>query len=220
LRRSFSENTRTRGVTNENDRGNVLASGLRLGLLALPSFFPPSSPLSQGLAEWEIVSSYSSATAPESHGVPSHRSLSLKSQRTEPHVEQRAARKGKENRPEFFAHAVALGLPETVPDWMFTILNSKLAAGTRNNDSADTECEALVCEFDILNSKHGVKALVSVLLLQTPSPAAISSGSEILFPHCLPDLQILLRQIGRATRADEVSRNTPTMAAARSFTAA
>ena len=64
---------------------------------ALPSFFPPSSPLSRGLAEWEVVSSYSSATASESHGIPSHRLLSLNSQRTEPRVEQRAAACSKTN---------------------------------------------------------------------------------------------------------------------------
>src|SRR5262249_5160864 len=35
------------------------------------TFFPPSPPKKrlQGLAQWEVVSSYSSATAPDSHGI-------------------------------------------------------------------------------------------------------------------------------------------------------
>src|SRR2546429_6768586 len=33
------------------------------------TFFPPSPPNSRGLAHWEVVSSYSSATAPDSHGI-------------------------------------------------------------------------------------------------------------------------------------------------------
>src|SRR5262245_8663894 len=34
------------------------------------TFFPPSPPKwSRGLAQWEVVSSYSSATAPDSHGI-------------------------------------------------------------------------------------------------------------------------------------------------------
>jgi hypothetical protein len=33
------------------------------------TFFPPSPPNFRGLAQWEVVSSYSSATAPDSHGI-------------------------------------------------------------------------------------------------------------------------------------------------------
>src|SRR6266481_4333442 len=37
---------------------------------AARTFFPPSPPKSfWGLAHWEVVSSYSSATAPDSHGI-------------------------------------------------------------------------------------------------------------------------------------------------------
>src|SRR3982751_4168589 len=35
----------------------------------ISSFFPPSPPNFRGLAHWGVVSSYSSATAPESHGI-------------------------------------------------------------------------------------------------------------------------------------------------------
>jgi hypothetical protein len=38
------------------------------------SSFPPSPPKISGIGSWEVVSSYSSATAPESHGNSSHRS--------------------------------------------------------------------------------------------------------------------------------------------------
>jgi hypothetical protein len=53
---------RPRLQPNEVDRTNILAPGF--------AFFPPSPPKSfRGLAQWEVVSSYSSATAPDSHGI-------------------------------------------------------------------------------------------------------------------------------------------------------
>src|SRR5688500_9387479 len=58
---------------------NILAPGF-LGRLKVfssqlsPSSFPPSPPIRFGDWPWEIVSSYSSATAPDSHGNSSHRS--------------------------------------------------------------------------------------------------------------------------------------------------
>jgi hypothetical protein len=61
---SFCEevfSSRTRG-TNEVDRTNILAPGFIL----LPAFTPEAF---RGLAQWEVVSSYSSATAPDSHGI-------------------------------------------------------------------------------------------------------------------------------------------------------
>src|SRR5438552_6402184 len=48
--------------TNEVDRTNILAPGFIL----LPAFTPEAF---RGLAQWEVVSSYSSATAPDSHGI-------------------------------------------------------------------------------------------------------------------------------------------------------
>src|SRR6266508_209477 len=33
------------------------------------TFFPPSPPRFSGVGQWEVVSSYSSVTAPESHGI-------------------------------------------------------------------------------------------------------------------------------------------------------
>jgi hypothetical protein len=48
--------------TNEVNRTNILAPGFVL----LPAFTPESF---QGLAQWEVVSSYSSATAPDFHGI-------------------------------------------------------------------------------------------------------------------------------------------------------
>src|SRR5213083_1174188 len=33
------------------------------------SLFPPSPPRFSGIGQWEVVSSYSSATAPDSHGI-------------------------------------------------------------------------------------------------------------------------------------------------------
>ena len=52
---------RVRG-TNEVNRTNILAPGFIL----LPAFTPKAF---RGLAQWEVVSSYSSATAPDSHGI-------------------------------------------------------------------------------------------------------------------------------------------------------
>ena len=47
---------------NEVDRTNILAPGF--------AFFPPSPPKFLGdWPNWEVVSSYSSATAPDSHGI-------------------------------------------------------------------------------------------------------------------------------------------------------
>src|SRR5207249_1551273 len=61
---SFCEevfSSRIRG-TNEVDRTNILAPGF--------AFFPPSPPKFLGdWPNWEVVSSYSSATAPDSHGI-------------------------------------------------------------------------------------------------------------------------------------------------------
>jgi hypothetical protein len=54
---------------NEVDRANILASGFWSGTCRthlLPAFTPESS---RGLAQREVVSSYSSATAPDSHGI-------------------------------------------------------------------------------------------------------------------------------------------------------
>jgi hypothetical protein len=45
-------------------------STLNHQLLTSFTFFPPSPPnWFRGLAQWEVVSSYSSATAPDSHGI-------------------------------------------------------------------------------------------------------------------------------------------------------
>ena len=54
--------------TNEVDRTNILAPGF-VPILVGITFFPPSPPNCRGLAHWEVVSSYSSATAPDSHGI-------------------------------------------------------------------------------------------------------------------------------------------------------
>jgi hypothetical protein len=53
---------RPRLQPNEVDRTNILAPGFIL----LPAFTPE---IFRGLAHWEVVSSYSSATAPDSHGI-------------------------------------------------------------------------------------------------------------------------------------------------------
>jgi len=55
--------------TNEVDRTNILAPGVCSDLCRnhlLPAFTPENF---RGLAQWEVVSSYSSATAPDSHGI-------------------------------------------------------------------------------------------------------------------------------------------------------
>jgi hypothetical protein len=54
--------------TNEVNRTNILAPGVwcLCGTHLLPAFTPESV---RGLAHWEVVSSYSSATAPDSHGI-------------------------------------------------------------------------------------------------------------------------------------------------------
>src|SRR6266850_7421327 len=71
LRRSFSvavslrdalASRTARRLQNEVDRTNILAPGF--------ASFPPSPPKCfRRLAQWEVVSSYSSATAPDSHGI-------------------------------------------------------------------------------------------------------------------------------------------------------
>src|SRR6266404_8492875 len=55
-------------------QANILASGFRVRQRPDASFFPPSPPRILDDWPWEIVSSHSSATAPESHGNSSHRS--------------------------------------------------------------------------------------------------------------------------------------------------
>ena len=50
------------------------------------SFLPPSPPNTFGDWPWEIVSSYSSATAPESHGNSSHRSTTATNKELPPEV--------------------------------------------------------------------------------------------------------------------------------------
>jgi hypothetical protein len=50
------------------DRTNILALAY-VPILVEITFFPPSPPNFRGLAQWEVVSSYSSATAPDSHGI-------------------------------------------------------------------------------------------------------------------------------------------------------
>jgi hypothetical protein len=52
------------------------ARHFRLSQISIPNtqlvftFFPPSPPaIAKRLAQWEVVSSYSSATAPDSHGI-------------------------------------------------------------------------------------------------------------------------------------------------------
>ena len=103
------------------DRGNILAPGLRLGphiFVGLAILLPAFIPAFAGLADWEVVSSYSSATASEFHGIPSHRWLSLNSQRTEPRVEQRAARCGKENRVRKIApDGMGVGQTSRLSEW-------------------------------------------------------------------------------------------------------
>ncbi len=46
------------------------------------TFFPPSPPKTPGIGPWEVVSSYSSATAPDSHGISCADPLFSSSQRT------------------------------------------------------------------------------------------------------------------------------------------
>ncbi len=71
------------GDTNEVNRTNILAPGFRprvCGTHLLPAFTPESF---RGLAQWEVVSSYSSATAPDSHGISCADPLFSSSQRTD-----------------------------------------------------------------------------------------------------------------------------------------
>src|ERR1700726_2063325 len=53
-------------------QANILASGFRVREQPDASSFPPSPPRILDDWPWEIVSSHSSATAPESHGNSSH----------------------------------------------------------------------------------------------------------------------------------------------------
>ncbi len=81
------------------DRGNVLASGLRLGPVfswALPSFFPPSSRFRRtgNGKSYPVTAAQLPPNFTEFLRTGGYR---LNSQRTEPRVEQRAARRGKEN---------------------------------------------------------------------------------------------------------------------------
>src|SRR5437016_7984035 len=72
-RRSAIIRPALQGDSNEVERANILAPGFRVpqiaGCILLPAF---TSELF-GDWPWEVVSSYSSATAPESHGNSSHR---------------------------------------------------------------------------------------------------------------------------------------------------
>jgi hypothetical protein len=55
--------------TNEVDRTNILAPGFVPADAGI-TFFPPSPPTTfRDWPNWEVVSSYSSATAPDSHGI-------------------------------------------------------------------------------------------------------------------------------------------------------
>jgi hypothetical protein len=58
---------------------STLNTQLSTGLHLLPAFTPESV---RGLAQWEVVSSYSSATAPDSHGISCAGPLFSSSQRT------------------------------------------------------------------------------------------------------------------------------------------
>jgi hypothetical protein len=54
---------------NEVDRTNILAPGFVPACVGI-TFFPPSpSKILEDWPNWEVVSSYSSATAPDSHGI-------------------------------------------------------------------------------------------------------------------------------------------------------
>jgi hypothetical protein len=55
-------------LANEVERSNILAPGFRSRLRGI-TFFPPSPPKFFGDWPWEVVSSYSSATAPGFHGI-------------------------------------------------------------------------------------------------------------------------------------------------------
>jgi len=58
------------GVTLANEVETVEYSGSWLfASLATRTFFPPSPPRLAGIGPWEVVSSYSSATAPDSHRI-------------------------------------------------------------------------------------------------------------------------------------------------------
>jgi hypothetical protein len=72
--KKFCRAVRTRGGTNEKLVGEYSGSWL--------AFFPPSPPAFRQLAFWEVVSSYSSATASGFHGIPRIHMLVLVSQRT------------------------------------------------------------------------------------------------------------------------------------------
>ena len=87
LRRRFFAIPHTRGRMRVNG-GNVLTSGIRRSPVTRSphTSFPPSPPRptnrSFGDWHWEVVSSYSSATVSDSHGIPSIHSLTYDSQRT------------------------------------------------------------------------------------------------------------------------------------------
>jgi hypothetical protein len=67
--KKFFRGVRTRGDTNEVERANILAPGFWSGnrrTHLLPAFTADSR---RTIGSWEVVSSYSSATAPDSHGI-------------------------------------------------------------------------------------------------------------------------------------------------------
>src|SRR4029434_8396800 len=100
LRRSFFAAPHTRARMRANG-GNVLASGLRRpgksgGTLLLPAFTSGADLAARGDWHWEVVSSDSSATASDSHGIPSNHWLTFDSQRTASRLSA-AVRAGKKN---------------------------------------------------------------------------------------------------------------------------
>jgi len=67
--KKFFHAVRTRGDTNEVDRTNILAPGFRRrfrDMHLLPAFTARDC---GAIGPWEVVSSYSSATAPGSNGI-------------------------------------------------------------------------------------------------------------------------------------------------------
>ena len=67
--KKFFRAVRTRGDTNEVEQANILAPGFWSGnrrTHLLPAFTADSR---RTIGSWEVVSSYSSATAPDSHGI-------------------------------------------------------------------------------------------------------------------------------------------------------
>jgi hypothetical protein len=68
--KKFFHAVRTHGGTNEVDRTNILAPGLPRSIEHDPSSrLHRLRMLSEPIGSWEVVSSYSSATAPDSHGI-------------------------------------------------------------------------------------------------------------------------------------------------------